>query len=483
MGKTYTAQEIEEFEQFMADPGRRQAFATVKRRYDHVVSAVFSLPWAILPAAMETIATVLVEHLSGDRPTAQEVAERIEAANQRTTSAPVGGGVAVIPVHGPIMPRGGMAELSGATPITRLREQFRGAMAAKEVKGIILDIDSPGGSVFGVPEMASEIRAARGRKPVVAAIDGLGASAAFWLASQADEVVITPSSLTGSIGVVSAHEDVSEAAAQKGLKVTLISAGKHKVDGNPTQPLSEEARAHTQALVDDYYAMFTSDVAKGRRVPVDEVRNGMGEGRVVNARMAVSMGMVDRVASLEDVAGEMLSGPRAEGELEPVYAYGSDAPVGFIETDAVVPAGFVEEFADAAYPVVETVGNTLYVDAYDDAHFSAVDESAWDGNRAMGQCSSASDYRSICAGEHNAGEPDQRQHWALPHHYLGREANRAGVNAAASRLPQTQDLKNRAAAEAHIKRHQSAMESTSSDATVEALEARFALMRAARTSE
>lgn len=83
----------------------------------------------------------------------------------------------------------------------------------------------------------------------------------------------------------------------------------------------------------------------------------------------------------------------------------------------------------------------------------AVDNSAWDGNRAMGMCSSASDYRSICAGEHSVGNPDERQHWALPHHFLGQGPNADGVRNAQSRLPQTQDLTNRSAAEAHLQAH------------------------------
>lgn len=89
---------------------------------------------------------------------------------------------------------------------------------------------------------------------------------------------------------------------------------------------------------------------------------------------------------------------------------------------------------------------------------ASVDESAWDGNAAMSSCSTASDYRSICAGEKTIGDPDERQHWALPHHKSpGAAPNRAGVNNALSRLPQTQNLKNRSAAESHLHAHQSAM--------------------------
>lgn len=85
----------------------------------------------------------------------------------------------------------------------------------------------------------------------------------------------------------------------------------------------------------------------------------------------------------------------------------------------------------------------------------AVDESAWDGNKAMGQCSTAADYRSICAGVHGAGEPGERQHYALPHHYLGKGPNADGVRAALSRLPQTEDLANATEARSHLEGHMS----------------------------
>jgi HK97 family phage prohead protease len=108
-----------------------------------------------------------------------------------------------------------------------------------------------------------------------------------------------------------------------------------------------------------------------------------------------------------------------------------------------------------ANPQVATLAmkNAVAVEAEAETESKAVDGSAWDGSRAMGACSSAADYRSICAGERSAGEPDERQHWALPHHYLGRGPNAGGVRNALSRLPQTQGLSNRASAESHLQRH------------------------------
>lgn len=504
-GQTYTIEQIREFEGFMADPGRRAAFASLKRRYDHVFGAVFAMPWVIVPDYMEIIATVLVEHVTGDLPTPDAIAERIESANPRPP-AESSGGVAVIPVHGPIVPRGGgLSEVSGATSVTGLRSAFRAAMADRSVRGIVMDIDSPGGSVFGIPEFADEIRAARGRKPITAAIDGIGASGAYWLAASADEIVMTSSSLTGSIGVVTAHEDVSAAAEKQGVKVTLISAGKHKVDGNPTQSLSDDARAHTQRLVDDYYAMFTTAVARGRGVPVASVRDGFGEGRVVNARMAMEEGMVDRVASLEDVVRGMFAAAPVAAMTSTTTTVPATLVVdpippitGFIESDGVVAGVDPETDPDAdprdtpGTPEWEAGTDTflaaLGLDPVTGEHIgdgpshydAAVDNSTWDGGRAMGQCSTAADYRSICAGERTTGEPDERQHWALPHHYLGRGPNAAGVRNALARLPQTQGLANRSAAESHLNRHMSEINPERASAptdTLEAIEDQLALMR------
>jgi len=203
---------------------------------------------------------------------------------------------------GTIFPRGSMlAEFFGGMTPDRFSGLLQAAAKDQSVTRIVIDVDSPGGAVAGVPELAAEIRAARGAKPITAVANGLAASAAYWLATQADEVVITPSGEVGSIGVFAAHIDMSRALDQAGITPTLISAGKYKTEGNPYQPLSDEARAAIQARVDDFYGMFVKDVAKGRGVSVDAVRFTFGEGRTVGARQAVDLGMADRVATLAEV--------------------------------------------------------------------------------------------------------------------------------------------------------------------------------------
>ena len=107
----------------------------------------------------------------------------------------------------------------------------------------------------------------------------MAASAAYWLASAANEVIITPSGEVGSIGVLAAHQDVSAAMDRDGIKTTLVSAGRYKTEGNPFEPLTDDARGYLQSRVDDYYGMFIRAVADHRRVKIDAVRDGFGSGR------------------------------------------------------------------------------------------------------------------------------------------------------------------------------------------------------------
>jgi len=174
-------------------------------------------------------------------------------------------------------------------------------MQDARVKAIIFDVDSPGGSVEGVTELASEIYNARKKKPSIAVANAQAASAAYWLASAAGELVVTPSGQVGSIGVYVAHQDESKALENEGVRITLISAGKYKTEGNPSEPLADEARAAIQSKVDDYYTMFVKGVAQNRGSTQAAVRDGYGQGRMVLASQAVKLNMADRVATLDDV--------------------------------------------------------------------------------------------------------------------------------------------------------------------------------------
>lgn len=219
-------------------------------------------------------------------------------------------GVATIPLTGVITPHGSFLDMlfgGGGGGLVGFTDLFDEAMASEEVNAIVIDVDSPGGLVDLVPETAQHIREARGQgKPIVAVADTLMASAAYWIGAQADEIVITPSGYAGSIGVYRVHVDASGLNEQLGLKVTYISAGEYKTEGNSDEPLSDEAEADWQQAVDDAYAAFVDDVAAGRGVTAATVLADYGQGRVMNAKRALSAGLVDRIDTYDGVIGKLL---------------------------------------------------------------------------------------------------------------------------------------------------------------------------------
>jgi signal peptide peptidase SppA len=227
---------------------------------------------------------------------------------KQMAAANAGSGIAVLPLYGVVTQRGNMIDdISGpgSTSTQQFTSALRQVLADDTVGQILIDIDSPGGSVYGVAELASEIIKARAQKPVVAVANSLAASAAYWIGCSASEFYVTPGGEVGSIGVWQAHFDYSKALEEEGVKPTLISAGKFKVEGNPYVPLDPEAQAFMQSRVDDYYNVFVQAVAVGRGVSVDDVRNGMGEGRVLGADAALAQRMVDGIASFDDVLARM----------------------------------------------------------------------------------------------------------------------------------------------------------------------------------
>lgn len=211
------------------------------------------------------------------------------------------GTVAVIPIHGMITHRGSIFSFfMGGTSTEGLTQQVREAANDPNVSAIVLDIDSPGGDVDGVDELAAEIYAARKMKPITAVANCLCASAAYYLASQASEVYASPSSLTGSVGVYTVHEDDSEMLDQVGIKLTVIKFGENKAEGNPYEPLSASARAHLQEMIDAAGEQFEKAVARGRGLKQEEVHKKFGQGRVFGADKAVRLGMADKVGTLDD---------------------------------------------------------------------------------------------------------------------------------------------------------------------------------------
>jgi capsid assembly protease len=315
-------------------------------RYVHAVATFSQTVWAIRQETLEVMQSVLRQRSEGARWSAENIRNQIAEANAANGYVPVarggarflaidndpglpvgkGGGilmerptgernfaasgsVGVSPMVGIICHRMSiMEEVSGAgagASIQRLTAQFRQALDDSNCKAIVFDVDSPGGSVDGVMELASEIYDARNQKPVIAVVNSMCCSAAYWMASAASQIMITPSGQSGSIGVYVSHEDISEALKKEGIKVSIIKAGKYKTEGNPTEPLPDEARAALQSKVDDYYSLFIKAVAQNRGTSQAAVRGGYGQGRSLSATDSVKQGLVDGVGTLDDVLGSL----------------------------------------------------------------------------------------------------------------------------------------------------------------------------------
>ena len=276
--------------------------ATIPR--EAVWRALRAEPWAITVDWASAVTSML--QAGGPDLTAGDIPSGLLAARPPREQSGARG-VAVLPIHGHIQQRADIfMSFFGGTSTEQFTREFRQAVASDDVAAIVLDIDSPGGTVAGVAELAAEIFAARGVKPIVAVANGLMASAAFWIGAAAGEIVATPSARVGSIGVFAVHVDNSEALEQRGLKVSLISAGKFKTDGNPFEPLSDSAREELQTSVDEVFDRFTRSVASSRDESVAAVRGErFGEGRLLTASDALRNGVVDRIATLDEVLRDL----------------------------------------------------------------------------------------------------------------------------------------------------------------------------------
>jgi capsid assembly protease len=273
----------------------------ITRVHSIVLEQIRSAAWVILPEKLEAILEVVERHSDGIRLTAAEIEESIPAprVDQAMGKGPVDG-VQVIKIIGTISARQNMfSESSGGVSAEKVGQQLRSALADPNVGSIVLEIDSPGGTVSGTADLAGEIFAARSRKPIVALANDLAASGGYWLGSAATEMYSAPLGHVGSIGVITAHEDVSKLEERIGVKTTVISAGRLKAATSPYAPLSDEGRAIIQGRVDAAYAAFTGDVARNRGVPLATVKSGFGEGAVVTAKDAKSMGMIDGLATMD----------------------------------------------------------------------------------------------------------------------------------------------------------------------------------------
>ena len=266
-------------------------------------------PWAITPDYLSLMSGVLT-NWAFNVPVSAEVTAMIEDDKQaridRANSNKSTGSIAVIPVYGVLTQRPPEnISGSGGTSTSNIAMAVKMAASDPSVSQILLDLDGPGGSVYGTLEAADEIYKARQLKPIIGVANSMAASATYWLGSQCSEFYCTPGGEVGSIGVYTAHQYLGEAMKAAGVETTLISAGKFKTEGNPFEPLSTEAEAAIQERVTDYYGMFIQSVARGRGVTVAQVKGGMGQGRMLGAQSALDANMIDGIMTFGAVLEQM----------------------------------------------------------------------------------------------------------------------------------------------------------------------------------
>jgi signal peptide peptidase SppA len=217
-------------------------------------------------------------------------------------------GIAVIPVRGTLMKRFSfLSAVSGCSTYASLGQAATTALADPLVKGVLFDIDSPGGTTHGCFELCDAIYQMRGEKPMWSVANDMAASAAYALASATDRIYLTRTAGVGSVGVFALHADQSGADEQAGLKYTYVFAGKKKVDGNPHETLGKSARADVQAEVDREYQMFVAAVARNRGFAgADAEKIAATEAAMFYAESAKPL-LADEVATFEEALAALTS--------------------------------------------------------------------------------------------------------------------------------------------------------------------------------
>lgn len=278
-----------------------------------------TMPWALRLETLQAVQAVLIRRATQGRLSSEDIQAAIAGSPRaadpgRPAPATGPGAVAVIQVFGIISPRIHMVQdmCGESASAERIAQRFRAALADDSVGAIVFDIDSPGGSVFGIPELAEEIYAARSQKKIVASANSIAASAAYYIGAAAEEICVTPSGEVGSVGVYAAHEDISKALEMAGLNVTMIQYGKYKTEGASIRPLDEEARTQIQQMVDRYGRQFEADMNRYRSERLPQNFEGFGEGRAFGAKEAVKRGLADRVETLDETIARLAKSKQAQ---------------------------------------------------------------------------------------------------------------------------------------------------------------------------
>ena len=271
-----------------------------------LIRYVTQTAWAMDETVLGNLTDIVLRHASGTK-LSPEAVSAIAMNRPAVRDEKKAGPVAVIPVHGVISKySAGVGDISqpAGTSCQAVRAALNAAMADDDVKCIVLDFETPGGSVDGVAELGDAIRTARADKKIVAFANDMCASAGYWCAAQCEEIVATQAAAVGSIGVFAVTMDTSGAAERAGVKVRVISAGAHKGDFTRGAPVTDEMISEAQRRIDAIYGLFVQAVADGRRITLDAAMS-LADGRVHTGAEAKALGLVDRIGTFEQTINRL----------------------------------------------------------------------------------------------------------------------------------------------------------------------------------
>lgn len=264
-----------------------------------LATQIFNTPLLITPDKLEIILNVLGDRIGLEKDNIViEIDDNADDIVQKT--ADINKKIGVINIFGTLIQRGmGVDALSGLRSYDSIRKDLRAALNNKEVSSILLNIDSSGGKVSGCFDLVDEIFEARKIKPIFAFSNETAFSAAYAIASAANNIFLTRTAGVGSIGVVMVHTDKSEANKKAGIKFTPIFAGSKKIDLASFKPLSDKVKKEIQGQVDNVFNLFVGTVARNRNISEDEVRKL--EAGFFMGEEAVKVGLADKVLNFDEV--------------------------------------------------------------------------------------------------------------------------------------------------------------------------------------
>jgi signal peptide peptidase SppA len=274
----------------------------MRREHPRILSLLCDRPWAITDSALDEILEIAQRESADLEAVAARLGRPLENAGGNLAESR--GQVAILGIEGPLFRYANMfTSISGATSVEVLSQDLQAAVDNRQIRRIVLNVDSPGGQVDGINELADMIRAANQVKPVTAYIDGRAASAAYWLASAAGRIVANESAFLGSIGVVAAISDNRAAQERQGVKrYEIVSSQSPR---KRPDPATEAGRAQILEQVDSLAQLFIERVAGFRGVSSDTVIERFGRGGVMPARQAIEAGMADSLGNFEGLIAEL----------------------------------------------------------------------------------------------------------------------------------------------------------------------------------